>query len=73
MNYIKYCNLDIERAMQQHELIIGLIAAYMGNNASNDIAISSYKWAPLEHQLFLWGLSKLHSNELDWIVPKLSF
>jgi len=64
--------LDNLRALERRYPIINFSAACTGKNASDDIASVSYNWAPTERWQLLWGLSKLHSNELHCIVTELS-
>ena len=72
VNIFWSCILDNLRAMEQRYPIINLSAAFTGKNAIDDITSGSYTWAPTYHQQLLWGLSKLHSNELHCIVTALS-
>jgi len=67
-----FCILHTLRAMERCYSIFNISAAFMGNNASEDIVSASYNSAPTEHQQFLWGLNMLHSNELHCVVPELS-
>jgi len=65
------CILDNLRAMERRYPIINLLAAFTGKNA-DDIASSSYDWAHTERQRFLWGLCKLHCNQLPCTVTESS-
>ena len=58
--------------MESRYPIFNLSAAFIWKNDSDDIASASYNSAPLEPQQLLWGLNKLHSNELHCVVPELS-
>jgi len=49
------------------------ISCHQGKNASDDITTASSKWVPTEGQQFFGELIKLHSNELQCIVPKLTY
>jgi len=51
---------------------MNLLAGLIGSNASDNIASTSYNWAPTERQQFLWRLRMLHSNELHCAIPKSS-
>ena len=66
------CILDNVRAMEWWWPTINILVASTGKNGSGDLAIALYHWAPTELQQHLWGLSNLHSNELQCIVPKFS-
>jgi len=66
------CISDNLRGMEQGYPIINLSAAFTDKNATDDIASASYNWAPTKHHQLLWGLSKIHSNELHRIVTELS-
>jgi len=66
------CILHTLRAMERHYPIFNILAAFMGKNARDDIASASYNSEPTKHQQYLWGLNKLHSNELHCVVPELS-
>jgi len=52
--------------------MINLSAARTGTEASDNITSASYNWVPTEPLRFLWGLPKLHCNDLHCIVPTLS-
>jgi len=67
------CILDKLTAMERRQPTMNLPAAFIGKNASDDIASDSYNWAPPHGQQFLWRLRTLHSNELHCAVPKTSF
>jgi len=58
--------------MERRCPIIHLAGASMGKNATDNIASALSNWASTERQQFLWGLNKLHSNELNRIVTELS-
>jgi len=58
--------------MEPRYPIINLSAAFKGKNARNNIASASYNSVPMERQHFLWGLNRLHSNDLHCIVSELS-
>jgi len=49
------CILDNLRAMERRYPIFNLLAAFMGKNASDNIAYASYNSAPTERQKFYGG------------------
>jgi len=53
INNVWSCVLVDQQAMQWCEPIIELSAACMGDNGKDNIASTSYKWAPLESRWFL--------------------
>ena len=67
------CIMDNVRAMERHYPTIHPSAALIGKHASDDMASTSYDWAPTVRQQFSWGLSTLYCNELHCVVTKLSF
>jgi len=67
------CILDNLTGMECRLSTMNLSAAFIGKNASDDIASASYNRVPTVCQQCLWRLRMLHSNELHCVVPKSSF
>ena len=67
------CILDNLTAMEHRLPRMNLSAAFNGKNATDDVASSSYNWAPTQRQQFQWMLRTLHSNDLHCAVSKSSF
>jgi hypothetical protein len=59
--------------MEWHQPIIEICAAFMGKIEGDSIAAAFWNWAAMDSQRFVWGLSELHNNELQWVVYKLSY
>jgi len=72
INDIGCCILHTLRAMERCFPIFNIVAAFMGKTPTDNITSASYNSAPTEHQQFLRGLNKVHSNELRCIVRTLS-
>jgi len=66
------CIVDNLRVLERRYPIFNLSAAYVGINATDDIASASYNSAPTDRQQFLWGFNQPPSNELHCVVPELS-
>jgi len=65
VNNFWHCILDNPRAVRWHYSIILILAAFLGTNGWDNIAIISSKWMSKEHQQFL----ALHVGKgKDWSV-----
>ena len=67
------CIFDTLTAMERSYLTIHLLAALISKNATDDNASAFYNWVPMDYLLFGCSLSKVHSIEVYYPVPMLSF
>ena len=65
--------LNNQRVVQWRYPIIILSPTILGNNGSDNIVTASSTWALMQRPQFVYGLTKLYSNEVHCIVPILSF
>jgi len=72
VNVFRSCMVDNRRAIDGCYPNTYISAAFMGKNASDNIASASYSSVPRQRQQFSEGHSTLDSNELLCMVPDLS-